>query len=1252
MKSFKKKFLLSIGLLAIVGALFIFWQVKKTQAGALSNLAVSVASDVYTVTLTPSTTIPVDGKVYVRFGDDTDQYKVQIPADPADAGSSAAISGLVRSTPIILIAQVGTEISAGTVMTIKTDNLTLPIVDGRYMVSMWTTNSSDDVIDGSQSITEDNSAYYTIGNPFAYGRVLDPDGDPVLNAHVDIQNGTPENSFWSYGITDALGYYSIGEMREGTLSSDMGIMLIVQAPFTSEYSHLGNIEITDTYEGFTLEKNFQFILPTKTISGTIKYDNGDPVNDARINFWSTDGGGWSDARTNVNGEYSTLVKGGKWDIMPQADSSDDWSYGMPPAGVSFERDTVVESQAVNFTVQRANCTITGNIRLPDGSVPADTNDFNVNAFSMNGMGANAQLSGDGSFTLSIPVGAYNLDVHDMEQNYSVPDLAPVSLAENEVLDIGTITLIARSGTITGFVLDQNGDSVGVQLNVSAHRMRGMGWANTMTDVGDGSFTLNVFPGEWMLELQSFTGQGSEYVMDGNPESIKIVANETVSKNLTTVAATATISGSIVDTDGVAITDMFGWVFADKAGIESFKGPGLGGPVSSGRYEISVPAGTYDVGLGMMPGSEYSSGDSVNVTVADGQTADHDISVFGNDMTVSGEIRDEDGNEVKGVFMEVFATNDNGGWQSAFIDQSSGTFTLNLSSRVDPWHIGYFVDPDTGYFSEKLTDNDIIGSSGDTFIKNITIRSANATITGTVLDSGGDPMSEVFVFVDNRTEKDEERIEEEPMFMGPMFMNDNITGTDGTFSIQVPAGTYNVGASVPRDAYPTLINPDIVEVIIGANETETGVQLAFSNTDAIITGTVYLDGVAQEAFVWAWSEEGGYNETQTNTSGVYTLNVTQGDTWHVGVNNDVVGSTDYIQSNEYEIEVGSSSETQDITMETVEDGLVELVSTTFDSTSPKVSNLSDGARVSVPANALASEGNVTLNASTTSEVPRTINAKPVGTGLELTASESDGSSITSFNSNVTVVIPYDEDEVADGLIAEDDLVAAYWDETNGIWQPLDNYSIDKENDTVTFSTSHFTTFSLIGDLVDGDDDSISTSDQRPKIRKWEALRYFTESGKERLKLVVKGHHFDDDADVTIGSKSASSVKASNSGKRIVALFNMEKLRKKYDPKRKIRVINESEAERKAKKKINLNKIPLRVRFGEINGVTPEGIGNAQQILKNLGYFNHSEITGTFGLITQQAVRDFQIANNISAVGIIGPKTRAKLEEFREEGLKGK
>ena len=66
---------------------------------------------------------------------------------------------------------------------------------------------------------------------------------------------------------------------------------------------------------------------------------------------------------------------------------------------------------------------------------------------------------------------------------------------------------------------------------------------------------------------------------------------------------------------------------------------------------------------------------------------------------------------------------------------------------------------------------------------------------------------------------------------------------------------------------------------------------------------------------------------------------------------------------------------------------------------------------------------------------------------------------TFDPPITFTWSYDPDTLPEG-VAEEDLVLAYYDEVAGEWVELDCV-VDTENDTITASVEHFTTFAIIG-----------------------------------------------------------------------------------------------------------------------------------------------------------------------------------------------
>jgi DNA-binding beta-propeller fold protein YncE len=193
-----------------------------------------------------------------------------------------------------------------------------------------------------------------------------------------------------------------------------------------------------------------------------------------------------------------------------------------------------------------------------------------------------------------------------------------------------------------------------------------------------------------------------------------------------------------------------------------------------------------------------------------------------------------------------------------------------------------------------------------------------------------------------------------------------------------------------------------------------------------------------------------------------------------------------------------------------------------------------------------------------------------------------------------------------------------------------------------------------DSDDSDDSDNSNDLNSAKITSWKAFQY-TDNNKScsnRLKLIIKGRHFDDDAKVKIGDKEAASVDVKNKQK-LTAKFCLDKLLAKADHKRKITVKNPDTDTEEADKQIDLDN--LTSENGDTNNTntqnsndyydqkTKEGVKHIQEALNKLGYLDQENITGTYGSITTEAVKKFQADNGIEPTGFVGELTKAKLAE---------
>jgi hypothetical protein len=192
----------------------------------------------------------------------------------------------------------------------------------------------------------------------------------------------------------------------------------------------------------------------------------------------------------------------------------------------------------------------------------------------------------------------------------------------------------------------------------------------------------------------------------------------------------------------------------------------------------------------------------------------------------------------------------------------------------------------------------------------------------------------------------------------------------------------------------------------------------------------------------------------------------------------------------------------------------------------------------------------------------------------------------------------------------------------------------------FETDHATKYSAGDEPTDGDSDKA----EKAHIDSWDAS-LFTDlsSCPEKIKVVIKGKHFDDDADVRIGDRKAATISVKNS-KQLTAKFCLAKLLSgRPASKRTISVENPDTDKEKADKKIDLSKYTILVNGNGFDPQTTEGVKNIQRALNRLGLLGSSSITGVYGPLTTEAVKKFQADNGISQTGNVGPLTRAKLAD---------
>jgi len=336
----------------------------------------------------------------------------------------------------------------------------------------------------------------------------------------------------------------------------------------------------------------------------------------------------------------------------------------------------------------------------------------------------------------------------------------------------------------------------------------------------------------------------------------------------------------------------------------------------------------------------------------------------------------------------------------------------------------------------------------------------ATVSGTVYDGEGNPVSDAFVHIGNP---------QTGMHFGTP------TDSSGNYSLAIMPGTYMMGAEKPG----YISEPTTITVSAGANTQD----LTITRTSVTISGYVYADANSNGsydsgeglsfAFVHADKLGGGFAGTPADPDGSYTLYVSPGD-WRL------LGAAEGYQEKAY---TGNP-----VTVETTSvSGINILLSDTVSLAPPYTQpftpasgatfeDQSAGLKITVPPMAAGSEtSDYQVQAKETSNLPSSPTATPLGgKGKKVMFFDASGNPVTTLDDDITIEMSYTKAELAAAGFSSLEEVAkvkmAYWDDSASSYVRIPTtiaYNPATETTwanlvSVTFmgTTSHLTVFSPI------------------------------------------------------------------------------------------------------------------------------------------------------------------------------------------------
>jgi hypothetical protein len=417
-----------------------------------------------------------------------------------------------------------------------------------------------------------------------------------------------------------------------------------------------------------------------------------------------------------------------------------------------------------------------------------------------------------------------------------------------------------------------------QAMVSATRLNKPGQAQTFSE-NDGSYQLHLGPGLWALTVSPVTDTiPGGWVFPKPPQLVHFRNDndpESKSQNFVVVLPDASVTGSIKMPDGVSTPP-----FTVTIALHNDEGVGIHTAMKpDGSFAISVPNGGYKVLV--HPDNPAYLGPVVDpISLAPNSTLNLGaLSLLARDAAITGTVTDDQGNGVPGIPLAAWRDGVPGNLNTA--SGPEGEYILPVSTGT--WHIQPAPSPDQAYLYTGGGQS-VTLSSGAT-IPNIDfdLATADAVISGVLVDSSGNPLSEVSGWATARNTSD------------PAIHN-GAPIEDGTFEIHIPAGTYHVTAFLPAGS--SYMSDSEKSVTVGAGAS-VAITMTLRQVDAAIAGALWdprtqlvVSGVDGRA--GAWSDGSWAADAIDPDNGSYHLDVASG-LWHL--NYHVDPASGYVKSEE-------------------------------------------------------------------------------------------------------------------------------------------------------------------------------------------------------------------------------------------------------------------------------------------------------------------------------------------------------------------
>jgi hypothetical protein len=620
------------------------------------------------------------------------------------------------------------------------------------------------ITNGAALYSKDVSIWASGQNGWKEKKVtLDADGSTT--ATMKVSDGT-----WDFGINP---YFEMTAFGGGHMETDF------MPPKPEQKNITGDDTITIALSSADNE-----------ITGTVKDNSGSGLSSVHVYAYDPSGTGQGGGtETTTDGSYTLKVGTGTYTIgafKPGLPSVPEQTVEIASGGAITQNGSIVTS--LNFTMQKSGSSISGSVS--DGTNAIQY--AGVNAWTSDGKYAWSNTDAQGSYTLFVEPGTWNIDVFapgygkiDPASGVDVTDVVVATDAEvtgkNFSLSGGTFY------TISGQVKDGSNNGVAnIFVNVDevnyagsiAGNMTGMG--NSVKTDSSGNFSISV-----KANTSGTSASSTRYVLSAwNSEYSDIKPDSTTPVDVSSASSTGNdftvdtkrtmtisiINGDDMEVTGVDINEVFVDIYSLSENIGNHKrlkniNLTAGDNTSAGTISL-LDAGGYKATMHIPGIGEFSGtkGGSASFSVSADATIQFDLALDSGTSTIT----------LDGTVSDALAAVVGDAWVSA--TNTSTYETFGESSAADGT---YSFKVPAGTYTLRVdkpsykSPTEISVSATDS-ARALTITKVDSSISGTVYASDGTTAVDgAYVWAEEVDGGGWAGVE---------------TSADGTYSLPVPSGT--------------------------------------------------------------------------------------------------------------------------------------------------------------------------------------------------------------------------------------------------------------------------------------------------------------------------------------------------------------------------------------------------------------------------------------------------------------------------------